>query len=229
MSEPILAAMIGAGATIVTALFQIFTAFKPANSERRPPKSRFRSVMWTLALVFAAGVGGFAYAEYLSQHSRNETTSLRQELQLQMQALRESTARLEQLQLAGAASAQASSTVLVTLPPCRGPQVGFATQRGACTEQDAVQVTLCAPVPAGAQVTAIELFARADDAQTAWAAARLLPGQDGGAGRFADSPQERTDPDQGRLLCQSFAHWGETARTVRMLVRYAGGAARAPG
>lgn len=235
ISESVIAAMIGAGATMITALFQIIPAFRSPESARRPQKSRFRSVLWTLALVFAAGVGGFAYAEYRSQHSRSETNSLRRELQTQMQVLRDSTTRLQQLQLAAipsgsdVATSAMSSNAMVTLPACRGAQVGFATERSPCSEQDALQVMLCAPVPSGAQVTGIELFSRAEDVQAPWADARMLPGQDAGSGRFADTHQERADAEQGRLVCQTFSHWGNAGRTVRVLVRYAAGGTRTPG
>jgi hypothetical protein len=236
VSETVLAAMIGAGATVFTALFQIISSFRSAGTERRSAKGGgLRSLMWTLALVLAAGVGGFAYAEYRSQQSRDETRSLRAELQSQLQALQASTARLEQMRFASADPAQAggasatSNTALVTLPACKGSQVGFATQRAACGEHDALQVAVCAPVPASAQVTGVELFSRPEDAQTPWQDARILPGKDVGSGRFAETHVERAEGDQGsKLVCQSYSHWGDKGRTVRILVRYSTGS-RTPG
>jgi hypothetical protein len=235
VSETVLAAMIGAGATVFTALFQIITSFRSASADRRTAKrGGFRSLMWTLAMILAAGVGGFAYSEYRSLQARDETHALRTELQSQLQALQASTARLEQLRFASADSAAAggpnatSNAALVTLPGCKGPQVGFATQRPPCSEQDALQVAVCAPVPASVQVTGVELFSRPEDAQTPWQDARITPGQDIGSGRFAESHVERTDADQVKLVCQGFSHWGEKGRTVRILVRYSMGA-RTPG
>src|SRR5687767_6136637 len=86
VSETVLAAMIGAGATVFTALFQIITSFRSASADRRTAKrGGFRSLMWTLAMILAAGVGGFAYSEYRSLQARDETHALRTELQSQLQ------------------------------------------------------------------------------------------------------------------------------------------------
>jgi hypothetical protein len=182
--------------------------------------------MWTVALILAAGVGGFAYAEYRSQQSRDETQTLRTELQTQMRALQASTARLEQMGFASNGNnspvtpAVTSNAASVTLPACKGPQVGFATDRGQCTEQDALQVAVCAPVPASAQVTGVELFSRPDDAQTPWQDAKASAGQEIGNGRFAESYAERSDGEQGKVVCQSYSHWGSKGRSVRIVVRY---------
>jgi hypothetical protein len=219
--------MIGAGATVLTALVQIISAFRKSGStERRSSRSRVRSLMWMFALMLAAGVGGFAYAEYRGLQSRDETRALRDELQQQMHALTASAARLEQLRLPApgteaAAPTPNASVASVTLPACKGAQVGFATARGPCAEQDAVQIAVCAPVPASARVTAVELYARPDDSQQPWPEARLMPGQVAAAGRFVDNYVERPDADGTRLVCQSFAHWNsEKGRAVRILVRY---------
>jgi hypothetical protein len=37
------------------------------------------------------------------------------------------------------------------------------------------------------------------------------------------------DGEQGKLVCQSFSHWGSKARTVRVQVRYGSAAIRTPG
>jgi hypothetical protein len=239
MSETVLAAMIGAGATLVTALFQLVSVFRNSANERRSTKGArggLRSLMWTVALILAAGVGGFAYAEFRSQESRDANRTVRDELQAQMQALQASTARLEQLRFAsvqgsieGGVAAASSSAATVTLPACKGAQVGFATARGACTEQDALEVALCAPVPAAAQVTGVELFSRSDDALTPWPEARTAAGQEMGSGRFAQNHSERADGEHGKLVCQSFSHWGGKSRSVRILVRYSTTGARTPG
>ena len=180
----------------------------------------------------AAAVGGFAYAEYRAQGARGEAALLREEFQRELSALSASTARLEKLAAGAAGGADSSPasdgsaasmgvTALVTLPACKGAQVGFATERPACTEQDALQIAVCAPVPAGASVSAVELFARPEDSQQPWSEARVTAGQDLRGGRFAASHYERLDADGSRQVCQSFAHWSsDKGRTVRILVRY---------
>lgn len=223
VSETILAAMIGAGATLFTAIFNLVSAFRKSSGDRRTARSSFRSLMWMLALMLAAGVGGFAYAEFRAQQSRDDDRTLRAELQQQMQALAQSTARLEQLRLpaSGAGAAVTESAATVSLPACKGAQVGFATQRGPCTEQDALQVTVCAPVPAAARVTAVELFARIEDSAQPWAESRVAAGQENAAGRFTGSHFERPDGEGSKLVCQSFAHWNsDKGRALRILVRF---------
>jgi hypothetical protein len=225
--------MIGAIATVLTALFQLIGSFRAAANDRRASRrGGVRSLLWTIAMIVAAGVGGFAYAEFRSQESRDETRALRTELQAQMQALQASTARLEQMRFAAAetpaSSTASSSAAMVSLPACRGAQVGFATERAACSEQDALQVSVCAPVPASAQVTGVELFSRNEDAQAPGTDVRGSAGQDVGRGRFADAHVERSDAEHGKLVCQAFSHWNDKPRTVRMVVRYAAGP-RTPG
>jgi hypothetical protein len=225
--------MIGAAATVLTALFQLIGSFRAAANDRRASKrGGLRSLLWTIAMIVAAGVGGFAYAEFRSQESRDETRAMRTELQAQMQALQASTARLEQMRFAAAevpaTNAPSTSAATVTLPACRGAQVGFATERAACSEQDALQVSVCAPVPANAQVMGVELFSRNEDAPTSGPDVRSSAGQDVGRGRFGDAHVERTDGEHGRLVCQAFSHWSDKPRTVRLVVRYAAGA-RTPG
>jgi hypothetical protein len=189
--------------------------------------------MWMLALMLAAAVGGFAYAEYRSQQSRSDARALREELQTQMRAIAASTARLEQLRFvsagpatdvpSGAAGSTASSvSATVALPVCKGNIVGFATERGPCAEQDAIKVAVCAPVPAEARVTGLDLFSRIEDSLQPWDQARQTLGQESESGRFVDAHFERPDTDSTRLVCQTFAHWNSgKGRSVRIIVRYA--------
>jgi len=228
LSEPVVAAMIGAFATVCTATFQLVGTWRKSSNDKVKARGGISTLLWTLALMTAAGVGGFAYAEYRAQGIRGEAAMLREELQRELSALSASTARLEKLAPAAAGSAGSvpqgfdGPAAFVTLPACKGPQVGFATERPACTEQDALQIAVCAPVPAGASVTAVELFSRPEDSQQLWSQARVSPGQDLHGGRFAASHFERSDPDGSRQVCQSFAHWSsDKGRTVRIVVRLA--------
>ena len=233
VSDTILAAMIAAGATLVSAFFQFLNFMRSRKATNtRPARGAVRSLLWMAVMIVAAAVGGFAYAEYRAIGSRSETEVLRNELQQQLQALSASTARLEQLRLTGspegdwrAAAARQRGldgvAAIVSLAACKGPQVGFATERGDCTERDAVQVAVCAPVPAGAKVSAVELFARAEDSQQPWTETRATAGQDLSGGRFATSHFERLDTDGTRQVCQSYTHWSSgKGRMVRILVRY---------
>jgi len=90
-----------------------------------------------------------------------------------------------------------------------------------CTEAEASPMTLCASIPASANVTEVALFSRAADSSAPWSASRYLPGQESGEARFAPSYSESTPEPGTRLVCQGFAHWAsDHARIVRMVVRY---------
>jgi hypothetical protein len=182
-----------------------------------------------LVLMLAAGVGGFAYAEYRAQESRDEARLLRHDLQQQTQLLAASTARLEQIQIAQAARGDnaaaaanvGSATAMASLPACKGTAVGFSTQRPMCSEQEALQVSVCVAIPAAAQVISAELYDRIEDSQVPWPQARVMPGQDAQSGRFADTAFERPDGDNMKMVCRNFSQWhSDKGRTVRMLVRY---------
>ena len=88
LSETILAAMIGALATVTTALFQLYTGFKQARSSsksvdnsRAKKGTTMRSALAVLALMVASGAGGFLYSEFMKQRSGEDMRAMRSELQ----------------------------------------------------------------------------------------------------------------------------------------------------
>jgi len=84
-SETVLAAMIGATATIGASIFQLVLHWRKQSGDRRTAaKGGFRSLLWMLTLMLASAVGGFAYSEYLGLDRRDETHQLREELQKQL-------------------------------------------------------------------------------------------------------------------------------------------------
>jgi hypothetical protein len=90
-----------------------------------------------------------------------------------------------------------------------------------CTEADASPITLCATIPVAATVTDVELFVRAEGADTPWPNARVTAGQDFEHARFAEKPVEVADSANTKQVCEGFAQWStERARVARMLVRY---------
>jgi hypothetical protein len=56
MSDTVLVAVIGAFATVMTALFQIFVSSKQAASAVKPMRNRIKSLAWTGVLLVAAVV-----------------------------------------------------------------------------------------------------------------------------------------------------------------------------
>jgi hypothetical protein len=233
-SETVLAAMIGATATVGTAIFQLIMHWRKQSGDRRASsKGGLRSLLWMVALMLASGVGGFAYSEYLNQAQRDDTHELRKELQQQLATLASATAKLEQVRLNAQSVVDAQTRQaeerrrgvegvegLVQLPACKG-RAASGGERPACAESDAQRVAVCAVVPVSAQVTEVQLFTRQDDSQQGWGESRVEASQDAGKARFVDAPFERAHNDSSKEVCFNFAHWSaDKGRAARILVRY---------
>jgi len=235
ISDSVLAAMIGALATIGTALFQLIMNWRKQSGDRRvATKGGVRSLLWVVTLMLASGVGGFAYSEYLGQGRREEAHELRQEMQQQLQTLAASTAKLEQVRLNAQSVSDAQSRQaeerrrgadgvegLIQLPACKGKAAGSGADRPTCAESDAQRAAVCAVVPASAAVTEVQLFTRPDESQQPWNESRVVAGQDAGGAKFLDSSFERGHTDTAKEVCFNFASWNaEKGRTARIVVRY---------
>jgi hypothetical protein len=220
--------MIGATATIGTAIFQLIVNWRKQAGDRRVAKSGTKSFLWVVALMLASGVGGFAYSEYLSQARREDDRALHLEMQQHLQSLAASTAKLEQMQLSVQTVADRETRqteerrrgaegveALAQVPACK------ARQGGACAEGDAARVAVCAAVPAKAQVTEVQLFTRSEESLQPWGESRVTTGQDAGNAKFLDGPVERFNTESTKQVCYTFAHWGtDKGRTARIVVRY---------
>jgi hypothetical protein len=228
-SDPVYAALIGAGATMLTALVQLRMSWRKELKERErgqpiSRKSRRGPVLFVLALTIAAAVGGFALSQYLISLREVDREALRADLHSKLAEISASASRLEQARLnereqieTGALRADAlrrgaeGATASMVVGPCKAN----------CGEPGAVRVAVCVRVPALASVTEVSLYTRLDDSQQPWAEARVQAGQDAGQARFADKFFERPDAEAGKLVCQGFAHWSsEKARVARILVKY---------
>jgi hypothetical protein len=235
VSETVLAAMIGAAATVGTAMFQLVSNWRAQTGDRRAVKrGGFRSLMMLLAIMLACVVAGYAFSEYRAQSVRDETHALRADLQQQVQTLSASTARLEQLQLHAQALADTQARTaderrrgqegvegLVHVPACKGTQTASGQDRAACLEADAIHIAVCSVIPAKAQVSEVLLFTRPEDSQQAWADSKASAGQDIGGARFFDGSFERPHTETTKELCFNFANWGgDKARVARVVVRY---------
>ena len=170
VSETILAAMIGAAATISTAIVQLLRA-RSAN-DPKPRRSRIRSYISIVALMLASGGAGFAYSELRALDIRGEIEALRRDFsgqslpQSQSSGLRP-IANAASLQ--GSASAIASVEALAHLPPCISAAADVTPTR-TCTDAAAQRVALCVAVPEGARSGATQLYARGVDAAEPWVA-----------------------------------------------------------
>lgn len=137
--------------------------------------------------------------------------------------------------------------VLATAAPCRPPVAGnrVATSTGpasaapvakqsspvaaqssapapgaACAESDATPITLCATIPAAAQLGNVDLYVRQSDAAGHWSDSRVTPGQADASARFASKPVEVADGQTLKQVCIGFAQWSDQARVARMVVHY---------
>ena len=235
MSDPVMAALIGAGATLATALFQLMINARRQAAERAAGKPATRKTgnwLAIFALMLAAAVGGYALAEYQTFRNRDDDKVLRQEMQSRLRDIGDAAARLERagLQRSDQTGADAVLTAqrsrgaegvaaVIGLPPCIAIQSASGSPAG-CNEGNALRASVCAIIPAPAVVTEVQVFTRLEDSAQTWPEARVQPGQDAGAAKFVDAFYERTQAD-AKEVCQRFVHWNaQKARLARILVKY---------
>ncbi|HKE96861.1 MAG TPA: hypothetical protein VKB34_21315 [Povalibacter sp.] len=243
LSETILAAMIGAGATVGTALFQLLTAFKAARgkTDTKPKRgSTMRSVLAVLALMVASAAGGFLYSQLLREREGEDIRAMRQELR----ELRDLTASnvLARGQVADASahheppsepqpaavpmSAGLESTggvaeSIAYVPACRMT----VESAGECHETDAQRIALCGTIPAHARVNAIQLFAQPDAAQQPWDQHGAALEADVGGARFTGKTFEYAQGQNAKAVCVNFLHWSsQHPHIARIVVQYEVGA-----
>jgi hypothetical protein len=183
VSETIVAAMIGASATVMAALFQLFRA--GVQAQTRPKRSAIRSAIAMVALMLASAVGGFGYAELRAADAREDIRLLRTELNAQLNALATSTKRIEELGRARSDASQEaqpvstlappapmSSESIVRLPACQHAlsDVGPAPL---CDPAEQTRVTLCAEIPSTARQLSLQVYGRPAAQARAWEASSV--------------------------------------------------------
>nr|WP_298723762.1 hypothetical protein [uncultured Steroidobacter sp.] len=234
LSETIMAAMIGALATVTTALFQLFSTFKQQRSSKvdvRPKKgSTLRSVLAVLALMVASAAGGFLYSELMKQRTEEDMRAMRgelKELRSLIAAEREAADVAAPAQPAAvdhnavtlpAAMESVADTVesVVYVPACRTG--GVAT---ACNEQEAQRIALCGTIPAYARVDRIQLFAQPDAMQHPWDKHQVSFEQDLGGARFTGNSFEYAQGEDLKAVCVNFVQWSsEHPHIARIVVEF---------
>jgi hypothetical protein len=228
LSETITAAIIGALATMLTAIFQLVRNRAPEGS--KPKKNRVRSLVATIALMIGCVVGGYAWSSL-------RAVSAKEELQATMKAeFAEQFAALAARQSEPAATPaddpngsaiaarhgeNGTAESLAHLPPCRlsahPEDVGPVT----CSDRDAQPISLCATVPAAAQTTNVRVLARVPRSESPWqerdAGAPSL-----GSLHIAEAPVEYPVSADQRSVCLDVANWSvEDTLAVRVVVDYA--------
>ncbi len=234
-SEPVVAAMIGATATVVTALVQLRLAARKQAAERAAGRPVTKGNRWLaiLGLMLASAVGGYAFSEYQTFSEREDNKMLRDEMHSRLKDIGALAARLERAGMPANNAAGADIQLVaerkrgtegvaavINLPVCRGAQAGLS-QPAPCTESDAQRTTLCSVVPSAAVVSDVQLFLRPDDSQQPWNEAKVQPGQDAGGAKFLDNFFERGHEADTKEICMNLASWGsDKGRSARILVRY---------
>lgn len=239
LSETILAAMIGAIATVTTALFQIFSSIKSRGKIDLKPKrgSAMRSVLAVLALMVASAAGGFLYSELLKQRDGDELRAMRMELRELKDIATAARAPVgtsmpahepvetqpsAAIQVANTQSVQRAESVAY-VPACRRIAVEGEIAV-ACSELEAQRIALCGSIPAYARIDSIDLFAQPDAVQKPWDEHRASLEQDLGGARFTGKSFEYAQSPELKAVCVNFMQWSsEHSHIARIVVNYAFG------
>jgi hypothetical protein len=229
-SETVVAAMIGAVATMSTAIFQLYSALRSRGKFDVRPNKRgitFRSIVSIVALMIASGAGGYIYAELKQQSAAEDLHSMRAELNAKLQLLATTTEKLAAResgtspQLAAnkteAAAADSVAESVLYAPAC---QAGAA-----CSESNSQRLTLCGQMPAAMQIRKVELFAKAAVAQATWDQSVANFEQDVGGAKFTGAPVEHAQDAAHKAVCVDFIHWSTEPHLARMVLQYGASAA----
>lgn len=244
LSETIIAAMIGALATVATALFQLFTAIKgKGRVDLKPKRTTARSIFAVFALMVASAGGGFLYSQFLQQRAGEDIRAMRQELRelRDLTAQRVLESRPAQQQLADASrpvpAPVEATTVPVSLEPASGVAESIAyvpacraaaeipdTPLAQCGEQDAQRIALCGTVPAHASVQGVQLFAQPDAVQHPWEQHAAALDADIGGARFTGRTFEYAQGQDTKAVCINFLQWSsQHPHIARIVVQYSMG------
>jgi hypothetical protein len=234
ISETIVAAIIGALATMLTAIVQLVRNRAPSDGRPKPKKNRMRSVLATIALMIGCIVGGYAWSSLRAVSAKEElAATMEAEFTKQFAALAarqnpEATGSMNSDPTAIPArnGENGVSQSLAHLPPCRihtqPDEVGPVT----CTDAVAQPIALCASIPSAAHTTNVRVQARVPKSESPWLerdAGALTLGSLHVAAATAEYP---VSPDQ-KSVCTDVANFSvEDTLAVRVIVEYAfGGAA----
>jgi hypothetical protein len=229
ISETIVAAIIGALATMLTAIFQLVR--NRATSETRPKKNRMRSLVATIALMIGCLVGGYAWSALRAVSAKDELkATMEAEFTKQFAAL---AARQTGLPGAGATAAtppgssiaarageSGSAESLAQLPPCKISISPDEVGPVSCTEAVAQNIALCAAIPSTAQIANVRLQARVPNSESAWAE------RDAGAPTLGSlhvgaALSEAPVSVDRRQVCMEVSNWSvDETLAVRVIVDY---------
>jgi hypothetical protein len=229
ISETIIAAIIGALATMATAIVQLVRNRAPSDGRPKPKKNRMRSVLATVALMIGCIVGGYAWSSLRAVSAKDDLkATMEAEFTRQFAALAArqnappgATADATGATIPASNADSGSVESLAHLPPCRinaqADEVGPVT----CTERVAQPIALCASIPSAAHATSVRVQARVPKSESPWlerdAGAPTL-----GSLRIAAQPAEYPVSADQRSVCLEVANWSvDDTLAVRLIVEYA--------
>jgi hypothetical protein len=234
LSETIVAAIIGALATMATAIVQLIRNRAP--SEGRPKKNRTRSVLATIALMIGCIVGGYAWS---SLRAVNNAAREKEERSAELQAAIATYEARRDAQLAAARAESAKAAVaarsgdsgvaetLANLPACRISTQPDEVGPVSCTEQSAHKIALCAAIPASAAVSNLRVQARVPGSEEAWGERDAGATTLGSLHTGSETREYPVDPDR-KSVCLDVSNWSvEDTLAVRLIIEYAFPAAAA--
>ena len=240
LTPNVIAALVGAGATLVAAVINLRIAWRREVLDRlnkRSPKGRRGLLAAITILVVASGVGGYAAALYLMQNDQQSTRAMRVELRQRIAEIKEATSRLEQTRVGDRASIETEvrlreerrrggeGVVATTrIGPCRARVLsgtGDAAEGTPCKENEIAPVGICVSVPAAASVYEITPYLRTEGDGAPWEERRAALGATVGSVRFAAHQVERPESTALKNVCVDV--WsldGQHAVDARVVVRY---------
>lgn len=237
MSDPVLAAIIAAAATILTSFLQLrlsvgreLAAARAQTAGGKRKGGRAPIIVLFIMLV-AAAVGGFSLARWLTEGERETESNHERELRAEIDQITRTASQLEMTRTGARAEIEGEVlrrmgidgiVVMATVSPCRPALVvnppGTTSPPGVaadaapppalpCSEAEANTVALCATVPGKATVGEIELYARIPGSDDPWTSSRVMPGQESSQARFAPQSTEKPDASGSKQVCQAFSQW----------------------
>lgn len=225
LSENIIAAIIGALATMGAAIFQLIRNRAPEGS--KPRKNRVRSLVATIALMIGCVVGGYAWSSLKAVSAKEELKStMKSEFAEQFAALAARQAESARNEVEGSAvparhGETGSSESLAHLPPCHidahPDEVGPVT----CSDRVAQTIALCASVPSAALTTNVRIQARVPKSELPWQE-RDAGSPTLGSLRLGEATAEYPVSADQRSVCLDVSNWSvEDTLAVRLIVDYA--------
>lgn len=233
ISETIIAAIIGALATMATAIAQLIRNRAPSDGRPKPKKNRMRSVLATIALMIGCIVGGYAWSALRAVSAKEELTATMQaEFTRQFAEFSARQNPQTAASINGAAGGSGATVAahngqpgsaesLAQLPPCRISTQSADAGPVACNDTSAQPIALCAAVPAAAQTAKVRVQARVPKSEAPWeernAGAPML-----GSLHVGAATREYPVSPELRSVCLDVANYSvEDTLAVRIIVDYA--------